>query len=149
MLYLETSISSTEVQAPYSNRQWFDDNVQVSDLDKFIQELALGSITFIVDRSHFPMKSLLISATWKVKSRTLSVKAAFVSVVSESYRYSYASELCGALLIYEAIDYILLSSSYTLPLCHILIDSNCSAVIDELRFVSSIILFAKHLSSIL
>ena len=27
MLYLETSISSTEVQAPYGNRQWFDDNV--------------------------------------------------------------------------------------------------------------------------
>ena len=85
--------------------------MQVLDLDKFIQELVSCSITFIVDRLHFPIKLYLIFAAWKVKSRTLLVKAAFVSAVSESYRYSYTSELCGSLLIYKAIDYVLLSSS--------------------------------------
>jgi len=84
-----------------------------------------------------------------VKSRILLVKAAFVLAVSESYRYSYTSELCGALSIYEVIDYILLSSSYTLLLYYILIGSDCSAMIDKLRFTSLIIPFMKHLSHIL
>ena len=62
VLYLEALISSTEVQAPHWNKQWFDNNVQVLDLDKFISELALDSIIFIADGSHFLVKSHLISA---------------------------------------------------------------------------------------
>ena len=84
-----------------------------------------------------------------MKSKTLSVKAAFVSSVMESYRHSHASELCRALSIYEAIDYVLSNSSYTPLSCHILIGSNCSVVIDELRFTLSIVLFARYLSPVL
>ena len=84
-IHLVDPIGKREEQAPYSSEEWFENNVEVSDLDRFIQELASGLLTFIVDGSYFLVKSYLISEAWKVKSKILSVKAAFVSSVIESY----------------------------------------------------------------
>ena len=61
--------------------------------------------------------------------------------MGETYRCSYTAELCRALSIYEAIDYILLSVSHTPTSYHILIETDCTAVIDMLGVTLSVIFF--------
>ena len=111
-----------------------------------LQDLLAGNVTFVIDGLFFPEYSHLILAVWyALVEEKIVARGDFISSVSEEYRYLYAAELCGTLLIMIFTNAILSRYPHLSAALITKIGSDCQSVINLIWNTSLVITFNKHM----